>query len=296
MDFRQLTYFSTVYKTLNFTTAANVLHISQQGLSKSIQNLERELDCRLFVRDRKGLKPTPVGEIFYAQAVQLLEGYQRMLTEMEKAKNEHHVLKVGFAASTFGAIKEVDTALIHFKEQYPEISVEIFNETDYVCEEKIEKGELDVAFSMGKFASENIKTCFLREETIYAVLPYTHPLAKKEMLTIADICLEPLITTDRKNKGYQILQEDFAQKKIIPKIAYGTDDIEMHFRLAQKGMGISLLPEHLLELLNDSYQLKALPVEDLQKRQIYLVYKKTDSIPAETQKLLNICRQFFTKN
>lgn len=52
MDFKQLNYFIAVYKTASFTAAARQLHISQQGLSKSVHNLEKELELPLFFREK----------------------------------------------------------------------------------------------------------------------------------------------------------------------------------------------------------------------------------------------------
>lgn len=128
MDYRQLHYFITVYETSNFTAAAGKLHISQQGLSKSIQNLEKELECTLFFREHSGLKATKMGEIFYKQAVHLNKEYEKSMKIIEAARNERKLLKVGFASSTFGALTGIDTALLHFQGLHPDITLEIFNE------------------------------------------------------------------------------------------------------------------------------------------------------------------------
>ena len=290
VDFRQLTYFTTVYETGNFTAAARKLHISQQGLSKSIQNLEREMDCILFERNKAGLRPTTLGTVFYDQAVQMIQLYEKSMKVMRQAKTAHRSLKIGFASSTFGALKEIDTALVRFTEMYPEISVEIFNETDYVCEEKIEKGELDVAFSMGNFSASDIEMDFLMKEMIYALVSEKHPLAKKRQLTIADLREESLITSDKNNKGYEILKADFQAKGFEPHIAFTTGDIQMHFRLTQKMLGISLLPAHLLTLLSDDYHLCAIPVTDLREREIYMFYKKDCKQSPDIKKLLAFCK------
>ena len=86
MDIKQLEYFTVVYQSQNFTAAAKKIHISQQGLSKSIQNLENEFSTPLFLRNKKRLIPTPFGELMYNQAVHLIEEFQKALETLEKAK------------------------------------------------------------------------------------------------------------------------------------------------------------------------------------------------------------------
>ena len=85
---------------------------------------------------------------------------------------------------------------------------------------------------------------------------------------ISDICEEPLITPDKKNKGYPSLKEDFQKKGLLPHIAFWSDDPQTHFRLVQKKMGISLFPGHWLPLLSNVSDLKANPFADISKRKI----------------------------
>ena len=50
MTIHQIECFLEAAKTLNFTEAASRLYISQQGLSRQIASLEKELELRLFDR------------------------------------------------------------------------------------------------------------------------------------------------------------------------------------------------------------------------------------------------------
>ena len=286
MDLNQIEYFITVYQTLNFTAAAGQLHISQQGLSKSIQNLEKELDLPLFFRNNNRLKPTPYGNLFYMEAVKLQENYHHMLTVLNEARMRDNHLKIGFASSIFSALRDIETSIWHFREANPEIHVELHNETDFVCEEKIVNGTLDVAFCMGNFRSADIEADFLMEEAIYAFLPASHKLAQKNSLIIADLAEEPLITSDPKNKGYSSLEHNFQQKGFTPHIAFCSDDPQTHFKLVQKHMGISLGPEHWLPLTESMDDIKAIPVSDTPKRRIYLIRKKASHIKPALKRFL----------
>lgn len=276
MDFKQLNYFIAVYKTANFTAAARQLHISQQGLSKSIHNLEKELELPLFFREKNHLGPTAFGDLFYKQAVYLTEEFQNAMAILENAKKAASRLKIGFSASVLNALDDIEVSIQRFRKSHPEVLIEMSNETDYACEERIEKGSLDIAFSMGPFSSPLIQADFLMEESIYALPPHSHRLAAKERLFIADLREEPLLTSDLKNKGHVLLKEDFQKQGASPHVVFWSNDPQTHFRLAQKNLGVSLAPEHTLSLLNPECPLKALPIADIQKRKIYVIYKKNN--------------------
>jgi hypothetical protein len=61
MKFRHLEYFVAAAEELNFTHAADRLHVSQPPFSKQIHDLEGELGIELFERRRKGVALTPAG-------------------------------------------------------------------------------------------------------------------------------------------------------------------------------------------------------------------------------------------
>lgn len=72
--FKILTTFKTVYETKNFTTAAQLLFLSQPTVSVQIKQLEESLGVTLFERNgRQQITPTKSADLFYQQAQQLLD-------------------------------------------------------------------------------------------------------------------------------------------------------------------------------------------------------------------------------
>lgn len=83
MRFESLEYFLEAARHHSFTEAARNLYVSQQGLSKSIKTLEKELGCRLFKKDGKTLKLTGAGRALMPYAKQCLNDLALLHEAME---------------------------------------------------------------------------------------------------------------------------------------------------------------------------------------------------------------------
>ena len=81
MDIRVLKYFLAVAREGSITKAANVLHITQPTLSRQLQDLEKELKHKLFVRGQHSVSLTEEGHILRQRAEEIVD-------MVEKTKNE----------------------------------------------------------------------------------------------------------------------------------------------------------------------------------------------------------------
>ena len=81
MDIRVLKYFLAVAREGSITKAANVLHVTQPTLSRQLQDLEKELKHKLFVRGQHSVSLTEEGHILRQRAEEIVD-------MVEKTKNE----------------------------------------------------------------------------------------------------------------------------------------------------------------------------------------------------------------
>lgn len=91
-----LKVFITVVEQSHFSRAAEMLNLSQPGVSLHIRNLENELGTKLIHRSPKHVKMTEDGEILYVRAKQILSLYEEVKQEINERRNVvTGTLKVG---------------------------------------------------------------------------------------------------------------------------------------------------------------------------------------------------------
>lgn len=96
MHIEYLKEFTTLARTLNFTEAAALENISQPALSKHILAIEREFGCDLFIRNKRSVRLTFEGKVFFENAIPLIYDYEKLSEEMSRAlKNTIHIVISG---------------------------------------------------------------------------------------------------------------------------------------------------------------------------------------------------------
>ena len=191
MELRQIQYFMQLYADQNITKASQKLYISQQGLSKSILHLEKELDFPLFDRTVSGVHPTESANRLYRFFQNVCSSYANLNSEIEKIRQNRTVkiaAPIGFSLScncrqlltcpdleTTPSYKEYDGRLI------PD------------C---LETQKADAAYMIGPIP-ENLRShLIISSEPFFAVVPAGHPLAGKHDIRIEDLNGQELFLLD----------------------------------------------------------------------------------------------------
>jgi len=87
VEVRQLRHVLALVEHENFRKAAEVLHLSQPSLTKSIQQLERTCGVRLFERRGKSVVPTVFGQLVAETARQVLDALDALTRKINETTN-----------------------------------------------------------------------------------------------------------------------------------------------------------------------------------------------------------------
>jgi DNA-binding transcriptional LysR family regulator len=142
---RQLKAVVEIARLRSFTRAAERLHMTQQGLSLAVRELEAQLDCRLFHRTTRAVTLTDEGRRFLPtaeQAVAALEEVGASLAGM--AEKSRRTLVV--AATPIVAASLLPKACLAFAERRPEVVVRVVDVERTRIQQLVEGGEVDVGF------------------------------------------------------------------------------------------------------------------------------------------------------
>ncbi len=246
VELRQLRYFVEVAEREHISEAAEHLHVAQSAISRQIANLEEELGTPLFERIGRNVKLTPVGKIFLEHCITALKGIDFAAKQVEEYLDPAKgTIKIGFPTSLASYV--LPTIISAFKKEYPEISFHLRQGSYKYLIEAVKNRELNLAL-LGPLPpkDEAINTTVLFSENIHALLPATHPLAKKESINLVDL----------RNDQFVLFPEGYILNKVavdacrsvgfMPNITSEGEDMDALKGLVAAGIGVTLLPESSL--------------------------------------------------
>lgn len=249
VELRHLRYFSAVARELNFSRAAEQLHIAQPPLSRQIRALEEELGAVLIDRSARPLKLTPAGRFFQAQAQQMLDRMDEIAQATARiAGGSRTWYGLGFVPSTlYGALPEV---IRRFREAQPMVELGLFEMTTIEQIEALKAGRIDIGFGRLRIEDQGITGEEVGSEPVVAALPVRHRLLGHKDLTLEKLAGEPLIlypAKPRPSYADQVL-EIFHSRGLKPIIALETNEVQTAIGLVVAELGYTLVPSSVQAL------------------------------------------------
>ena len=117
MMLRQIQHFQTVIQENSFTEAAELCHISQSGISRSIQSLEDEIGAKLIIRKNRSFELTEAGEHFYKKSLIITADLEQLCHETVRiARKDAAELRLGVLSTYSG--DQFNRAVAAFSEKY----------------------------------------------------------------------------------------------------------------------------------------------------------------------------------
>ncbi|MDM0104845.1 LysR family transcriptional regulator [Variovorax sp. J22R24] len=249
LELRHLRYFVAVARELNFSRAAEHLHIAQPPLSRQIQTLEEEIGARLLDRSSRPLKLTPAGRFFQLQAQQILDRMKEATDAAARiASGGRKWFGLGFVPSTlYGALPEV---IRRFRDEQTDVELSLFEMTTVEQIDALKAGRIDVGFGRLRIEDPDIVGELVREEGVVAALPKNHRLLKHKSISLAKLAAEPLLlypAKPRPSYADQVL-DMFHSRGLKPTVALEANEVQTAIGLVVAGIGYALVPQSVQAL------------------------------------------------
>jgi len=284
MTYEQLRSFVTTAKYLSFTKAADNLFVNQTTISRSVQSLENELGVKLFKRSFHGLTLTEMGAFFLEDAEFIMVA---METAVRKIKNFNSatksILNIKIAGNYYLPVQPIFASFI---QQYPTADVNI---DFYLASEgkdifqSLDDGSADLIFCLiDHIPSSSVSGYRIRRiytDTICALVGMSHPLAKKDSLSLRDLSGQNIFVGNFYLPDVDSpLKETMTSMSAAPyRITHISDEYEMGMRVSA-GQGICFAPAS--NTFAQAWKCKKLPFSDFDwQKDLFMVWSSENSNP-----------------
>jgi DNA-binding transcriptional LysR family regulator len=186
MDLRDLTYFETIAELGHLGRAAEKLNRSQPALTKSIQRLEESFGTKLFQRDGRRIKLTPVGELLQARGKMLQQSIAQTQREVRDfASGAVGEIRLG-CASTMAEylLPELTDALL---KRAPDITLKLVIGQDDMLREQLRSGHLDMIICAQRSVEDEFAAHPILTDEAVVIASRNHPIFNTPY-QMSDLC------------------------------------------------------------------------------------------------------------
>ena len=242
MELHQIRYFLALCGELNFTRAAEQCGVAQSSLTRAIKALESELGGALFHRERANTHLSKLGQKvrpFLEQAYGHVEGAKRQAQDFLRLQTAS--LRLGLMSTIAPA--QLVALVAALRTRHPGIALQVADGGAQALQERLLGGELDAAIYAlpGLAADERFNHLPLYREPFVAVMPDTHPLARRETVRMAELGGEPYLW--RLNCEHaEAIDAAFAQHHVEGPTVFQSDRDDWVLAMAAAGLGYALMP------------------------------------------------------
>jgi LysR family transcriptional regulator, benzoate and cis,cis-muconate-responsive activator of ben and cat genes len=267
MELRHLRYFKAVAEQLNFSRAAEKLHVAQPALSRQIRDLEEELGAPLFDRDH-GVQLTDAGRIFLAQT-------DKILAQVDVAVAAVHEVAAGVGVGELIVCNDwrlagqfVPAVAAEFQRKYPrvELTLRDLRSHDQLAALRVRRAHLGFIVRAVLGRSKELETLLVLRTRLMIVLPVKHPRAKGREVKLADLANETWVTLDeREAPGYRAFLTQLARiSGFTPNFGRSATTFEGLMGRVAMGYGVALTVENNAPRNNPLLRVLASDIEPLE--------------------------------
>ncbi|EID73862.1 LysR family transcriptional regulator [Imtechella halotolerans] len=200
----KLHIFKTVAKHLSFTKAAELLHISQPAISKTIKNLEQEYETTFFVRKRNSIELTEEGKSFLIYVNKIVAIYSE-IDEQFLHKNESFPEFIKFGVSTTLSNYIIPKVIAKFRMQFPPTKFDIISDNSENIENLILNEEIDFGITEGNSSNPKLNFEKFIKDEIVLVTNVNNPSFKKGSIDIETLQKIPIIEREKGSGTREII-------------------------------------------------------------------------------------------
>lgn len=286
MNQRQLSYFTEVYKFKSIKKAAEHLMISTQGLSKTIINLERELERELFERNGSVLIPTEAADTLLPHAYKILDEY-RLIEDKNTYRKRIVIYSIDgifdYLTSEF---------LADFYTKYPDITLDIIVVTNQLAINHMKMDEGDIAFLQYPFELPEFKSIFLFSYIFSMAINKDNPLSQKKRILAEDWDGQMIAGRGQNYALFKNYIKNLNEQGYYPIVRLSSNKEELLMSLVEKNLAVAAVSKHVAHSLASKNVVVVDMDDEKTVDKIYLVYKESKKMTDESKAFIDYLTQW----
>lgn len=245
MDPRRLEAFVTLAQELNFTRAAQRLHITQSTLSAAVKALESELGVALFARSTRSVDLTDAGRTFLPRARVAIEALDDARASVSRTGELRGSLTVGMLTGL--TLVDVPSLAGEFHRRHPQVRLHLQTSRRGAAQlaEDVAHGLVDVAFVGGMAPDRRLRIRPVRTYRLQLVVPPRHRLAAHREVELDELADEHFVDMPSGFGHRTIVDEAFARHSVRRTVLVEVADLTTVAAYVRHGLGVALLPPEI---------------------------------------------------
>lgn len=248
MELSHLRVFVEVATTGSISAASRTLHRVPSNLSVRIQQLEADLGCQLFLRDRQRLRLAPAG-------ARLLDHARKILALCDEARSlaqdDSPAGPLALAVLDVGLVSRVPRVLAAYRQAYPEVAVSLHSGMSGEVEQLVLDGQVELGLSDGPLARAGLEQAWAFDEELYLVTAANHGAVR----SVGQMTGREFYSFGR-NCSYRLrLEAWLEQGGQTPRITE-MESYQSILACVSAGTGVAWVPQSVLQALPADYPIK----------------------------------------
>jgi DNA-binding transcriptional LysR family regulator len=289
MTFRQLEAFLAVARERSFGRAAHRIHLSQPTLSGHIQELERELGKRLFVRRGREAVLSEAGRVFESHAARVTAAAgdaRQAMADLDGLGGGSLVI----GASTTPGIYVLPRVVAEFQRRYPGIALTLRIGNSGLIEQGVRADELDLGIVGGHVLGpgERCVAAGLVDELVVIAAP-RHPWARRGSVRPRELPAERMLVREPGSATRHVMERALQQAGIVLGPTLELDHTEAIKQYVMAGLGIAFVSGYAVAAEVRARQLTLVGVRGLRiRRHFHVIHAERRTLGASAQAFLAV--------
>lgn len=262
IDIKLLT-FITVAKTKNYTKAADILNITQPGVSQHIKALEEYYNVKLFNKKGKQMELTSEGMLLYYHAEEVNRLSKMIKWELH---NQSAIINKYYVGATLTIGGYVLPKIIgQYRKKHENTDIILYVENTESIIKRLYDGDIYLGVIEGPFNRSKVKYEKFRTDELVLAVSNAHPFALKESITIEEVLKDKLILREKGSGTRKVFEN-----KLLA-YGYSLEDMDVYMEigditalisLVESNLGCTIISKEAIKASVNANRIKMIPIKD----------------------------------